>query len=212
MIRRLLNIATALSLLICMAVVVFWLRSFSGQDLIRRIRYEPSRQVRVDESLMSSKGSIWISVDNECCSPVEFIYYMGDERLMKQGDITLPWEYRRGDFRGTYFGTPAPRGFLQTLGLFSYTYNATRPTPSGIKISLTEWGTSIQLRYWMLTILLLVLPIARAIRLARRSALHRSRITRGNCPSCGYDLRASTDRCPECGMATPVQRMSHEIA
>jgi hypothetical protein len=34
-----------------------------------------------------------------------------------------------------------------------------------------------------------------AIKSSRAQSLRR----RGLCPFCGYDLRASTDRCPECG-------------
>ena len=32
-----------------------------------------------------------------------------------------------------------------------------------------------------------------------REAMHRKRSLRGLCPVCGYDLRSSFERCPECG-------------
>lgn len=52
---------------------------------------------------------------------------------------------------------------------------------------------------WPIALLTMILA-AFCVRPLRRY----TRITRGCCPRCGYDLRASTMRCPECGAAKQI--------
>ena len=58
--------------------------------------------------------------------------------------------------------------------------------------------TAVVAPWWMLTLTGLPLPLAAALRRARAR-----RPPAGLCPSCGYDLRATPARCPECG-ASPA--------
>ncbi|MEZ0267646.1 MAG: hypothetical protein ACAI43_23180 [Phycisphaerae bacterium] len=48
---------------------------------------------------------------------------------------------------------------------------------------------------------LLVLPLLRGGFAVARTIARRRRDRAGCCPACGYDLRATPDRCPECGRA-----------
>jgi hypothetical protein len=55
--------------------------------------------------------------------------------------------------------------------------------------------------FWLLVSLCALLPARQLARLVRKQVRRR----RGACPTCGYDLRASPERCPECGNAfTPA--------
>jgi hypothetical protein len=66
---------------------------------------------------------------------------------------------------------------------------------------LIKWRFgALMVPYW--AILLVVIPLP--LQSIRRAWLHRRRKRRGACANCGFDLRASPVRCPEC--ATPVDR------
>jgi hypothetical protein len=57
------------------------------------------------------------------------------------------------------------------------------------------------LPYWAAVVTLAVLPVVRLGLSHRR----RGRWQTGLCPSCGYDLRATPDRCPECGAVPAME-------
>jgi hypothetical protein len=60
----------------------------------------------------------------------------------------------------------------------------------------------IDVRCWAVPFWLLTLGLAvPAVRLTRRHGCGRRRAS-GLCPTCGYDLRATPERCPECGVGS----------
>jgi hypothetical protein len=77
------------------------------------------------------------------------------------------------------------------------TFDAYRPestTPNRIR--------TIVIPYWMLVAISLPMPILRA----RRAAWRRIARRRGLCVFCGYDIRATPGRCPECGRQQNASR------
>ena len=57
----------------------------------------------------------------------------------------------------------------------------------------SSWGVIVP--HALIVALAAILPAAWLIRWWRR----RMRMAAGHCKTCGYDLRATPDRCPECG-------------
>jgi hypothetical protein len=65
---------------------------------------------------------------------------------------------------------------------------------------LSNWMVAAP--YWFLCLVFACLPAWRAVA-ERRRLVRERRQRRGLCPRCGYDLRATPGKCPECGQ-TPA--------
>ena len=117
------------------------------------------------------------------------------------------WSYR-GRFSGVFGRSDRPEAdpipswefqFTLTIGgppalLIDAGFSAFREVHEGYAYNGQFWAVPA----WSLVFAFTVLPaivVLRELRAARRR--RRSRL--GLCPACGYDLRASPGRCPECG-------------
>lgn len=88
--------------------------------------------------------------------------------------------------------------FTHQAGPFAYgRTTATNPA------SVVATGHTIMFPHWALLVLFALLPAFAAHRFFKRRS-KRFRTANGLCLRCGYDIRATPDRCPECGLETPL--------
>ena len=160
--RRVFTALSVLSLLLCVATLALWGRSYRYVDRVRWIGiYETTHQYF---ALESHRGLCAL-------------------RSSRQDNRGLPipenpgWAYltaRTGD----------PLSFLPKERFLGFGYVHVG------RINRTVW-----LPHWSLALLFAILPA-----LHLRAAIRLRRLNRiGHCPRCGYDLRATPERCPECG-------------
>jgi hypothetical protein len=64
----------------------------------------------------------------------------------------------------------------------------------------------VRFSYWLSAAVAGTLPLLRIRQIIQTNRRQR-RTKRGYCASCGYDLRATPDRCPECGAIPPKQEI-----
>jgi hypothetical protein len=174
--RKLFNLATAISLVLCVATVVLWVRSYWRHDLVWCTLYP------------SGYNSFWS--DN----PPDYIFasLRGEMMVGPEGATIASWRahprldwiwvartFPEGDHRGYLNRYQNP--ILARFGLgYSNPANG-------------YWY--VVFPHWFIATITALLPTCWLIR--RLAARRRTKA--GRCPVCGYDLRATPERCPECG-------------
>jgi hypothetical protein len=124
--------------------------------------------------------------------------------ISDEGRICLYWKTRPPYSGGSYEPAILPLDH-EALG-FGFTY---QDPADGGDLPRGSVNRGIAFPHWFAMIALLTFPLA-----LRRAARRSARGARsGRCIQCGYDLRASPTRCPECGVvAAPSPRGSSRQA
>jgi hypothetical protein len=173
------SIATITSALLFVAILVLWARSHFARDytsmwLPYRADAAGPRFVKVD--VAGAGGQL--EVDWQVWKDAD------REELRRRNKIARSnWYYRSFSELPLKYAQSTPPTFWNAIGFKTYS----GPTHSNICVP-----------YWAGTVLTAGLPLAWVVRRVRR---RRSAVA-GRCLVCGYDLRATPQKCPECGNVT----------
>jgi hypothetical protein len=169
--RRVFPILAALSLLLWLATAVLLVRGITHADSLAREAW--------DDELSSLHHVLWTSAHGRLTFSSSYMQSSDPGfanrvkpllQLRSQG-----WEHRVQRVAADIDGRPH----------FSRDKASTEPLIIYTQLSVPNW---------MLLVAFAVLPV---VWLIRRRARHWALV--GRCRQCGYDLRATPDRCPECG-------------
>lgn len=173
---------SALSLVVCVGISVLWVRSYFDVDVLTRTTF-PGRAAMRWWVACSARGRIVLGTTQVTVVGSDFgeswraVYPSGfrlDRAAIK--DVASESIQFPENTLWQRMGFAMQREHSTGIGNFS----------DGIALSIPHWSVAAPFA---------ILPTRRFV-----AALRRRRAKRFNrCPSCGYDLRATPDHCPECG-------------
>jgi hypothetical protein len=176
--RCLLNLLTSLSLLLFVAACALWVRSYCRSDTWLLARLVHANDPQGDLGPADRYAVVTLSVSRGRARVEVF------DQWFPAGESVPRWELSSGPPRTLYTGGDS---VWNRMGF-------ERPD---LGPDAAEWTVPL----WLPSAVTGALPASRTARLYR-AARRRHRARAGRCRACGYDLRATPDRCPECGAAS----------
>jgi hypothetical protein len=170
LLRILFKVTAATCLVACAAVIVLWVRSYWVSDVVNLNRIV--RKFAPAE--MREAG---------------FLYHSTDVSASR-GQVLVYWSEFDGDVidEGWHYESRPPDDVVEPRGISIW-------ARLGFETYDASGGGVATAPIWPIVLATGLLPCAYLISLGRR----RRALRKGLCPVCGYDLRATPDRCPECG-------------
>jgi hypothetical protein len=205
-----LNAFTILSLLLCVATVGLWVRSYYHKDVLVRA-IQDGYLLHFVGSNDHRSGEWYVAWARQWPGPPVF-WHGGafdfnmpaiNYHLSRASEISHRWPL------GFESGSYDERVLFRTRGPVATRAEVEEAIAQrffGLLGGRTADMPGKWLRgpYWALVVATALLPVTRGTRRAWRMLggtmrAHRRLTRHGLCPACGYDLRATPDRCPECG-------------
>lgn len=206
------GLVAGVSLLLCLATAMLWIRSYLLTDqVIWRDGNTPWQSWQQFQAV-SVRGQLWLLFQNEkrltsSPSPPQtaqpsISWYAETDAFDIEQLLPLWKQGNGGDYVVNLIGVSYSRVIDRLItdppmfpstrsNVFPPFFRTTAQPPFQRSFS----QHLISLPYWLLSLCMIILPLAYARQWKRR--VRRART--GHCPACGYDLRATPDRCPECG-------------
>ncbi len=203
MLRRLSTILSLLSLLLCAATCVLWVRSYSVADI-----YCWASRSGTESEAGSYAGGMFVTETQRVPAANDMTGLLfsggstGDSLSYEQRPATkgATWTDRYSAsaliWQGGGFGLVSDGSNRMTVQKIEERGDIT--AISGVAGPVLCNRVALVVPYWALVMATGILPAWLGLRIGRWGIRRRSSRS-GLCPSCGYDLRASPERCPECG-------------
>ena len=176
---------TGIAFAIMIAIIFLWVRSYSGQDYFNWNIWRISGKRYWQVFLATSSGGFNLSLYDFSVRDSA----KAEPQIKKMfSETRLRWGH--SDLEGGYLLNPD--GSEIAWHRFS-TYRVEYAWPPKGGFLVRRSGIIAPLWFPF------VCNVAIMVYLVRPYVIRRVRKKRGRCSKCGYDLRASPDRCPECG-------------